>query len=253
MKTKFFLISPLVISLLALSTSCTDDSKQLQTRTTEESDFAEAFQSDSSKPELSALDFALGGASVEAFQDYSVCFTVRDLDFLGSLDMQELIELKEKIMRVNGIQTEQDLENAIDDAYESFCENMDESDLRELNSFVNQYLEMPAGLSSIEKIIPQYTVGRLSTMSEKYVQLALAIDRIGRPLYNQLTNSTRSAAECRRIFGIRIALSCISIAYGGMFSLTGVGAVGLISAINGICDAIDAGLQYKLCLRTRQE
>lgn len=258
MKVKNLLPSVVLITLCGGMTSCSDDPVTTnQTRAGGE--FASAFQgeyelySNTQQPTLSILDFCLKDVEVENPYNYKFEFTEGDIDRIKGLDADGLKQLRDRIMKANGFKSVSEVEEVVDEAYNKFCEDMNEEELIELDSFIDQYIEMPAGISSIEKIAPKIVNARdMLAKDKRILYAAVIVDRIGRPLYDLLDPETRSAVDCKKIFAAHISVVVISSCWGLALSASGFGSVGgiLLLATN-VCEAITAMNYYRLCIKTR--
>lgn len=243
---KFYSLISLLVCIFILS-SCSDEAAQLQTRSNDDP-YADYFESASSKPELSLLDVSLGYISVDDLQNYNLVFTDNDAETLYELSSEGLVELKKSLMSTQGFSTEDEIEKIVDEAYENFCADMEEDDLRRLNAFGEQYLGLPAGYISFSMVYPYELSGKVSEIDQKYLQYAIAIDNFARPLYNKFVLSTRSPRECEKYLRTRllitsVAFCCSCILPGGT----------ILAVYAAVYDAFDAALMYKNCLRTRTD
>lgn len=195
---------------------------------------------------VSALDVALGKVP-ETDAEGKICgLTEADVEYIASLSSDSLLSLKTEIMKRWGIESDEEIENTLDHAYEAFTADMDADNMSKFNIFLKNYIEVSDRelakdclLSATNNIPADY----LNT----YIYAALGIDRFGRVAYEPFVN-TRSSEECGAYLTIRLAIASLAVAAS---PFTG-GFTGLVAA-SAIGDAIQGYLMYRLCRRTRSE
>lgn len=149
-------------------------------------------------------------------------------------------------MQTQGLSTEEEIEKEVDKLYEIFCAEMNEDDIRKLNSFGEQYLALPAGYDSFAVVYPIKLSAQVGEMDQKYLHYASAIDNVVRPLFNKFVYSTRSESECKKYLLCRLLITSVSFCCGCI--LPGGGVLGVYCALY---DMLDAAIMYKNSLRTR--
>lgn len=247
-------ITRLLLGLCAvfvICTSCTNKGEEPPTRVENDTEAFSQYWELSEKPMISALDIALRKVTPPEGNDYIVCLTDNDVRFLCSLDAKDLIKIKTDIMRNWGFSSEEECYAIIDECYEKMCEGMDDEELMRFNKFINEYIEMPIGRESLEQFDAFNNYATSYVFSVRYAYAAIGIDNFGRKLFENLDSTTRSAAYCKRIFGIRVAITSVGMICGWM--LPGPGWALAAVAATAVFDTAGATADYINCLKTRTE
>ena len=247
-------ITRLLLGLCAvfvICTSCTNKGEEPPTRVENDTEAFSQYWELSEKPMISALDIALRKVTPPEGNDYIVCLTDNDVRFLCSLDAKDLIKIKTDIMRNWGFSCEEECYAIIDECYEKMCEGMDDEELMRFNKFINEYIEMPIGRESLEQFDAFNNCATSYVFSVRYAYAAIGIDNFGRKLFENLDSTTRSAAYCKRIFGIRVAITSVGMICGWM--LPGPGWALAAVAATAVFDTAGATADYFNCLKTRTE
>lgn len=231
-----------------ICTSCTNKAEEPSTRVEKDSEVFSQYVDLTEKPMISALDIALRKTTLPEDADCLIGFTDEDVRFLCSLNASELAKVKAEIMHQWDIATDEECDSIIDSYYAKMCEGMNDQELIKFNRFIDEYIEMPIGKESLQQFDAFKNSATSTAVNIKYAYAAFGIDCFGRKLYETLSPATRSAAYCKKIFGIRIAITSVSMICGWL--LPGPGwAVAAIAT----CDALGASADYFNCLRTRAE
>lgn len=244
MKQKSLYITS-IIAIIFVLTACSSPNEEIVTRA-EISDFQYQIYTDfSNRPTTSILSIALGGNKGESSYDTLLVFTDSDLDFLKSLNAEEVLMLQDRILKAWGFQSIDDLDAQLDYYYEYICGDMSTSQLKQFNTFLTEYIEMTPGIESL-KCFDNFCTGHKDVVYDKtYAIAAVAIDTYARPIY-ELYSKTRSDAYCRKIYATRLAIASIGMVYG--YLLPGPG---WIVGATCLCDALGASADYINCRKTR--
>jgi hypothetical protein len=244
--TKLILLS-MTVALLGWGCSKSIEEVDSQTRSQEYEGISGKYTYYSDMPTVSALQVTMGQETVPAGKDFVVELTQDDVEYLTSLSIDDLERLKTQIMEAYGLNSEEEIENSIDMAFDNICKDMSEEEEIQFYQFVTGYLdETPLVVNGkVSKENTKVACIMNSELEDVYIRAAVAIDKFARPLYNTI-GSTRSAGECKKYLAYRLAIASISCMYTAMFP--GGGAV---AVVQGICEGITAINYYRVCLRTR--
>jgi ABC-type amino acid transport substrate-binding protein len=119
MKTlKWLMIVPAFFLLLC--TSCASEEEAMDT--IQETNLSYSKYSEySEKPLVSILDLAQGKASISRSGDYILGLTEEDANYFNSLDSDGLLNLKTELMNKWGFESDEDIENVLDQVYDELC------------------------------------------------------------------------------------------------------------------------------------
>lgn len=170
-------------------------------------------------------------------------FTEDDVKFLESLDKEGLIQLKLEIAEAWGFKDDQIIEDILDDAYFEITQSLEAQEMVKLNDFMIQYINMPEGCVSLENLNIFKEGENSKSFDNAVISAATLIDKFGRVFYDSNVNSRGSEGECRKIFAMRITITCIG-SMAGML-LPGPGWAVVAAAV---CDAASAAADYANCL-----
>lgn len=241
------------MTLAIIVTSCEKDSGIAGTRSGESDTMSKLnwqYQSLCNRKVISALSIARYGDPLRApyrvlKDDEIYGLTETDVQYIMSLDTTQLKDLRNEIMDRWDIESIEKAEEILDRTYEKLTKDFDADQLADFNSFLGDYLDMPAGMESFGTINAHiYSVSDFGKWNP-YVFAAAGIDIFARGLYEAIQD-TRSAQYCRYILNRRLAITALSTFAGAL--LPGYGWAVVATAV---FDVIDARNRYLLCLRTR--
>lgn len=241
------------MTLAIIVTSCEKDSGIAGTRSGESDTMSKLnwqYQSLCNRKVISALSIARYGDPLRApyrvlRDDEIYGLTETDVQYIMSLDTTQLKALRNEIMDRWDIESIEKAEEILDRTYEKLTKGFDADQLADFNSFLGDYLDMPADIESFGTINAHiYSVSDFGKWNP-YVFAAAGIDIFARGLYEAILD-TRSAQYCRYILNRRLAVTALSTVAGAL--LPGYGWVVVATAV---IDVIDARNRYILCRRTR--
>lgn len=200
----------------------------------------------SSKPIVSALDLALGKTLMTKGETPVLGLTKDDADYIISLDENELKELESQVIEKWGYTSQSEIEHVSDGAFMDLFSDMDPEEYYDLDKFISDYLEMPGGVSSIEKLFTNRSNSVHPKNVDLYINAALCIDNYGRVLYDAILETRATSLECKKYFAARIALASVNM-LAGMITCTAAPLIAIIT----ICDAASATADYYRCMKNR--
>lgn len=241
MKTlKWLMIVPAFFLLLC--TSCASEEEAMDT--IQETNLSYSKYSEySEKPLVSILDLAQGKASISRSGDYILGLTKEDANYFNSLDSDGLLNLKTELMNKWGFESDEDIENVLDQVYDELCENLSAEELVKFNEFITEYIEMPRGINSIEALNVLQSSSDNPYFNDVCIYAAVGIDNFGRVLCDSLYSSRASASDCKKNFAIRIAITSVGTMAGMILP-----GPGWAVAAAAVCDAASAAADYANCL-----
>lgn len=207
----------------------------------------------SQKNNVSALDLARGIKSRSSSEDGIICLTLEDTEYLASLDVEELSLLKRQIMAQWGLKSDEEIQKILDHTYDIVCDQMDCNELIQFNDFIDIYLDMPAGTSTLR----QFDAFKIDNSSivhkESFAGAAVCVDKFGRNAYKivkpePLSPMHLTKADCLKYFRNRIILTCVSTTASCIYEWFIPGGLALV-AVCATCEAIDAYMVYKNCMK----
>ena len=198
----------------------------------------------SQKQVTSILDVALGNATLSRGEVCILGFTEEDVNYLNSLDANGLVELKKQLMKKWNFNSDDDIENMLDSTYYELCKSMSDEELITFNQFLCDYIEMPQGVSSIDKLNVIQTNTANPNFNNLCLYAAIGIDNFGRGLFDTTQSSRTTADECKKNFGIRIAITSIGTIAGML-----IPGPGWAVAAAAVCDAVGAAADYANCIK----
>ncbi len=194
---------------------------------------------------ISILDLALGKISPSrSEEDYVLGLTEEDVNFLNSLDTEDLIAFKSQLMNTWGFESDEDIENILSQTYDYICEDMSLEELTKFNCFLTEYITLPSGITSIESLLDLNSEFEDSSFTNACIYAAIGIDNFGRVIFDSLFASRASESECKKNFAIRIAITSVGTMAGMMLP-----GPGWAVAVAAICDAASAAADYANCLK----
>lgn len=210
----------------------------------------------SSKPVVSIFDLKKSCYSRSCAVDCNAGITQEDIFYLNSLNQEELLSLQCELVQDWGMLPEE-VTAYIEGLYDEAMDNLSTEEQIRLNDFVDQYIEMPKGMESLE-ILDAFQVDTSMVMvNDIYLTNALVIDNFARPLYKNLTSdedflvsrARPTTAECKAAYKNRMKISIIGCSWGGYLS---TGPVGVGLAVFGfLSESITAKNDYWNCMRSR--
>lgn len=247
MKNLKLILLSLTVTLLGSGCAKTIEDVDSQTRSQQYEGISEKYTYYSEMPTVSALQVALGREFIPVDKDYIVVLTLDDIEDLTTLGVDSLSSLNMQIMEAYGLNSEEEIEDSLDMAFDNVCKDMSEEEEIKFYQFVTGYLdETPLVVNGkVSMDNNRMAVIANGEFEDVYVRAAVAIDKFARPLYNAI-GSTRSAAECKKYLACRLAIASISCMWTAIFP--GGAAV---AVVQGICEGITAINYYRVCLRTR--
>lgn len=198
----------------------------------------------SERPIVSILDLALGNIPLSRSENCILGFTEKDVNYLNSLNENELLDLNIRLMNKWGFESNEDIEAVLNQAYDEICKNMSTEEFVKFNEFITKYIEMPSGITSLENLNVFQSDPISSSFNNTCVYAAIGIDNFGRMLYTSKYNSPVSEEKCRKNFAIRITITSIGTMAGMI-----IPGPGWAVAAAAICDAISAAADYANCLK----
>lgn len=241
--------------------SCTSEKDELVAIRATDNSALSIYTELSSIPTISAMNIAFGNVSRASVSGCVIGITEEDLDYLTSLSLEEVTQLKTQIMEQWGFKTDDDYKKILEEIEENVCANINSEEVVKVNEFVFAYIDMPEGAKSIKALETQTLKANSVKVSQACKQCcaeaALGIDRFGRKLIDAtVTTSTEQSkvteSQCKKHFGIRIALASCSLVWGcclGSF-LPGPGWVGTyLAGAAAYAETVDAWANYMLCIR----
>lgn len=237
----------LVLLYVMACTSCTNENEVIDSNDKIVQESYEKYLEYSEKPVISILDAALGIAPLSRSEDCILGFTEEDVNYLNSLDEKGLLDLKVQLMNKWGFETDEDIDAVLEQAYDEICENMSTEELKKFDDFINEYIEMPSGIASLENLNVFQPNHTSASFNNTCVYTAIGIDKFGRMLYDSLYHSRVSEEECRKNFAIRITITSVGTIAGMILP-----GPGWAVALAAICDAASAAADYANCLKHKQ-
>lgn len=247
MKNLKLILLSLTVTLLGSGCAKTIEDVDSQTRSQQYDGISGKYTYYSEMPTVSALQVALGRESIPVDKDYVVVLTPEDVEYLTNLSVDSLSSLNKQIMEAYGLNSEEEIENSIDMAFDNICKDMSEDGEIQFYQFVTGYLdETPLVVNGkVSKDNNSMAVIANGEFEDVYVRAAVAIDKFARPLYNAI-GSTRSAGECKKYLVRRLAIAAVSFMVGSILP----GSAPVV-VVQGVCETITAINYYRVCLRTR--
>lgn len=244
MKLRKMLLIGLLSVISELCVSCSEENESAQIDSSiVENNVSNHYHQAMNKPIVSALEVALGKTSLTRAEDAVITLTDEDAEYINSLGIEELSKLKSEIMKIWGLQSDDDIEDLRDSVYLSICDRIGDKEFCKFNDFVNSYLFLPPGETSLINYIGNDNDLDSPEIAQIYALAAVGIDKFGRVIYDSM-ESTRSIEDCKKAFAVRIAITSVSTMAGMILP-----GAGWVVAACAVCDAADAAAKYALCIK----
>lgn len=190
--------------------------------------------------------------SADSLSNSIPIFTPEDLEYLSTLNQDEFISFRNNIIdQLGGEDGMSRIEEMEDENYIRIFYAMDGHEgIDNLNDFSCSYLNTPGGWSYLDVLLPD----SLTTEQTKiYVGMAVYIDKIGRPIYKAILETTPisdSRDICELQAAIKLAIAGINIGVDGLIDIMTGGAGTTLTALETL--AIEAQLtsiwiDYEIC------
>lgn len=198
----------------------------------------------SNKPVCSVLDYINGKNDITRSNESVLGFTDKDVAYISSLDEEGLRDLQAEVLEKSGFKTEEEIELQSEQAYNKICEEMSAEELMKFNSFIDNYIEMPAGVESLK----QLGVLQPNSYSDAYnnacIYSAINIDNFGRKLYQSLKRTRVSVRECKEYFATRMVIVSVGAFVGMLLPGPGIAVVA-----NAVFETAGVTADYLRCMK----
>lgn len=244
----YFTSVMIVISTIILCTSCATEYDETNSIDKIRHDSYDKYMEYKQKPIQSVLEVALNGTHFSRSDEYTLGLTEEDANYLLSLDVEELLDLKSQLMEKWGLESDENIEDILEQSYDRFCQDLSDEELIDFNNFVDAYIFMPEGYETIE----QFVLLQSNSHSDAYINAcicaAVSIDNFGRILYRTLKESRASVEDCKKLFAAHLTETSIN-GMAGMLVGAVIPGFGWLVTATVICDAITAGVNYYNCVK----
>ena len=120
MKIFNFLLAMFTPSILILSTGCSNECDEpIEPKHDIKEQAYKKYIEYSSKPFVSMLDISRGNISRSSNIDYNIGLTQDDIDYLSSLNEEELLEFRQNLIIQAGFHSEADYEAYVENIYDN--------------------------------------------------------------------------------------------------------------------------------------
>lgn len=194
-------------------------------------------------PVKSIIDYA-DDKLVSRNDYYILGLADQDVDYMNSLNIDELNEFKSTIMRKCGIRNENEVELILDSIYNEIISRFTDEEILLYNRLIDSYIELPEGIYSIEDLGILHSDVVSKYFGETCIYTAIGIDRFGRKLYDSTHISRATELQCKKYFATRLAIASIA-AMAGMI----IPGPGWAVAAAVMIDAAGAAADYYRCVK----
>lgn len=178
-------------------------------------------------------------------------FSKEDLEYIASLNQEQLISFRDSLIFTLGFDGEQLIEDFIDENYIRVFNIMGSpEDMSALEEFAFAYLDTKGGWHALDCLLPQ----NLTLEKQRiYVGLAVFIDKVSRPFYETLIKNparSRDSMLCEWEAAMRLSLAGVDIGVDGLVDIMTDGAGLALEGLEDVALAADLTsiwLDYEIC------